>query len=60
LQIADDGVGFPEGFDEWRDSGIGLGLVRTLVESTGGSMAMESDPLGLTFTITLPMQPRLQ
>ena len=36
LQIADDGVGFPEGFDEWRDAGIGLRLVRTLVESAGG------------------------
>ena len=54
LQIADDGVGFPEGFDEWRDAGIGLRLVRTLVESAGGNVAMKSDSLGLTFSITLP------
>jgi two-component sensor histidine kinase len=54
LQIADDGVGFPEGFDEWRDAGIGLRLVRTLVESAGGSLAIKSDPLGLTFSIELP------
>jgi len=54
LQIADDGVGFPEGFDEWRDAGIGLRLVRTLVESANGSLAIKSDPLGLTFSIELP------
>jgi two-component sensor histidine kinase len=54
LEIADDGVGFPEGFDEWRDAGIGLKLVRTLVERAGGCVAMKSDPLGLTFAIQLP------
>jgi two-component sensor histidine kinase len=53
LQIADDGVGFPEGFDEWRDAGLGLKLVRSLVESAGGSLAIKSDPLGLTFSIEL-------
>jgi len=59
LKVADDGVGFPEGFDEWRDSGIGLRLVRTLVESAGGNVAIKSDPLGLTFLITLPAEPGL-
>lgn len=59
LEIADDGVGFPEGFEEWRDAGVGLRLVRSLVESAGGCVAMQSDPLGLTFSITLPArQPR--
>ena len=58
LEIADDGVGFPEGFDEWRDAGIGLRLVRTLVEGAGGSLAMKSEPLGLTFSITLPARPQ--
>jgi two-component sensor histidine kinase len=60
LQIGDDGVGFPEGFDERRDAGIGLRLVRTLVECAGGNVAIKSDPLGLTFKITLPARPRLQ
>jgi len=54
LEIADDGVGFPEGFDEWRDAGIGLKLVRTLVEGSGGCVSMKSDLLGLTFSIGLP------
>jgi two-component sensor histidine kinase len=60
LQIADDGVGFPEGFDEWRDAGLGLRLVRSLVESAGGHLTTNSDPLGLTFSIQLPPQKRLQ
>jgi two-component sensor histidine kinase len=60
LEIADDGVGFPEGFEEWRDAGVGLRLVRSLVESAGGCVATKSDPLGLTFSITLPAQQRLQ
>jgi two-component sensor histidine kinase len=54
VEIGDDGVGFPEDFDEWRDAGIGLRLVRSLVEGTGGSLAIKSDPLGLTFSIELP------
>lgn len=54
VEIADDGVGFPEGFDEWRDAGVGLRLVRTLVESAGGHLTTKSDPLGLTFSIQLP------
>ena len=54
LQIADDGVGFPEGFDEWRDAGIGLRLVRTLVEGAGCRLETTSSALGLSFAIQLP------
>jgi len=54
LQIADDGVGFPEGFDDVRDAGVGLKLVRALVENAGGRLATRSDALGLTFSIELP------
>jgi two-component sensor histidine kinase len=54
VHIADDGVGFPEGFDEVRDAGPGLRLVRSLVVGAGGSLAIRSDPLGLRFSIQLP------
>ena len=61
LQISDDGVGFPEGFVEERDAGIGLRLVRSLIESVGCRLDIKSDPLGLVFSIHLPpgMQSRL-
>jgi len=58
LQIADDGVGLPEGFVEARDGGVGLKLVRSLVENAGGRLELNSDPLGLTFSIQLPPQSR--
>jgi two-component sensor histidine kinase len=53
LSISDDGVGLPEGFLEARDAGVGLKLVRSLVESVGGRLAMSSSELGLTFHIEL-------
>jgi two-component sensor histidine kinase len=54
LSISDDGVGLPEGFVESRDAGVGLKLVRSLVESVGGRIAMSSTELGLTFRIDVP------
>jgi two-component sensor histidine kinase len=54
IGISDDGVGLPEGFVESRHVGVGLKLVRSLVESVGGRVAMSSSELGLTFRIELP------
>ncbi|SEP50771.1 Two-component sensor histidine kinase, contains HisKA and HATPase domains [Rhodospirillales bacterium URHD0017] len=53
LIIADDGVGFPENFVEARDAGVGLKLVRALMENVGGRLAMSSSELGLRFDIEL-------
>jgi two-component sensor histidine kinase len=57
LEISDDGVGLPEGFDERRDSGMGMKLIRRLAERIGGALDIESDDLGLTYRITLPPNP---
>ncbi len=54
LHIGDDGVGLPEDFDEARNAGRGLRLIRALVEHAGGSLALRSDPLGLSFSIEVP------
>jgi two-component sensor histidine kinase len=55
LDISDDGVGLPEGFVEARDAGVGLRLVRSLIEGVGGALTICSSPLGLTFHIELPV-----
>jgi len=54
LSIADDGVGLPENFVESRDVGVGLNLVRSLMESIGGRLTMSWNALGLRFDIELP------
>jgi two-component sensor histidine kinase len=54
LEIGDDGVGLPEGFEESRDSGAGLKLMRLLVENIGGGLNIKSHALGLTVIIRLP------
>ncbi|MGE0577731.1 MAG: sensor histidine kinase [Reyranella sp.] len=54
LSIADDGVGLPDGFVESRDAGVGLKLVRSLLESVGARIAISSSELGLAFHVELP------
>lgn len=53
LEISDDGVGLPDGFDPERDSGVGMKMVRYMVDSVGGELGTTSDALGLNFSITL-------
>jgi two-component sensor histidine kinase len=54
LEIADDGVGFPEGFDAARDGGQGLRLVRGLAEQLMATYAFDDSGLGLRFRLTIP------
>jgi two-component sensor histidine kinase len=53
VDIADDGVGLPEGFDP-NDSGSGLKLVRSLVQQIGGTIDFRSDSLGFRASIEVP------
>jgi PAS domain S-box-containing protein len=53
LTISDNGKGLPEGFDISRDSGLGLKLVRTLVNQLNGELELRSGK-GATFSITFP------
>ena len=55
LVIADNGVGLPENFDETRDGGTGLRLVRSLCKSIGASLEL-SGP-GLIHRLVLPAAP---
>ena len=49
VEICDDGIGLPEGFDATKDGGFGFGLIRNLAHSIGATLHIESDELGLCF-----------
>lgn len=56
LEIADDGIGLPEGFDHETTASLGLSIVRTLAESElGGSFTSASSSDGTTFTLVIPL-----
>jgi len=46
LEVGDDGVGLPAGFDLSRSEGMGLNLVRSLAAQINGCFTMESSPAG--------------
>lgn len=54
LTVADDGVGFPDGFDPHNDGGLGFRVVRSLAERLGACLDFESDRLGVRFRLALP------
>jgi two-component sensor histidine kinase len=56
LEISDDGVGLPEGFDPQRDSGVGMKMVRYMIDAAGGELTTTSSDLGLTLSLTLPQR----
>jgi two-component sensor histidine kinase len=60
LHIADDGAGLPPGFDLESNEGLGLSIVRALVQSElGGSLSMGNRPggRGALIELTVPVAP---
>ncbi len=61
VTVLDDGQGLPPGFSLERTSGLGLQIVRTLVDAElGGSIGMHrrGDPGGTEVTIRVPLRRR--
>ena len=54
LEVRDDGVGLPEGFDPRTDSGAGLRLVRTVAEALGASVRFSSGGCGVSVEVRVP------
>jgi len=46
LEVRDDGIGLPAGFDASRSTGMGLNLVRSLAAQIAGKFSMESSAAG--------------
>ncbi len=54
IEVVDDGVGLPEGFDPAVDGESGFRLIRRQAETCGGSVAFESSCLGLSVSVRVP------
>jgi two-component sensor histidine kinase len=54
IEVSDDGVGFPEGFEFAAGGGIGSRTIHVLAQQIDAEIAFESRPLGLRFELRLP------
>jgi two-component sensor histidine kinase len=55
VQVADDGVGLPDGFDLARHGGLGLAVVQMLSDRLGATLELRSTSLGLIASVRLPV-----
>ncbi|MCW5714301.1 MAG: sensor histidine kinase [Bauldia sp.] len=57
IDISDDGIGLPDGFDPKADGGLGLRTIRGLASQLGGQILFRTGPLGVGVTLLLPARP---
>lgn len=65
IDISDDGIGLPDGFDTETDGGLGLRTIRGLATQLGAQILFRSGPLGVGVTLVMPsravhMPPRME
>jgi PAS domain S-box-containing protein len=58
IEVTDDGVGLPEGFDPTSDGNTGFRLMRALADRLGASLKFRSTSLGLSMRLRVPPTPR--
>lgn len=54
LELSDDGVGLPQGFDEAKHGHVGFKLIRNLLRQIGAELHLKTGGPGLGFHIVLP------
>ena len=54
VEVADDGVGLPEGFDPTSGGGFGFRVMRAQSEQLGATLTFESTSLGLCMQLRVP------
>ncbi len=52
--VADNGAGYPPGFDPQRSGGLGMELIQMLIDQMSGSWKLESGP-GASFSFSVPL-----
>jgi two-component sensor histidine kinase len=55
IEVRDDGIGLPAGFDSSKNAGTGLNLVQELSAQVGGSFRMDGDATGTRCTVTFAL-----
>jgi two-component sensor histidine kinase len=55
ISVRDQGIGLPEDFDPNRPKGLGMRIIRLLVQQLSGSMVVHKHDPGTEFLITLPL-----
>lgn len=53
IEVADDGVGLPDGLDPMASTALGLRLVRSLAKQLGGKLRFDDDGLGLRVALSI-------
>jgi two-component sensor histidine kinase len=56
IEVADDGVGLPDGFDPRASGGLGMRIITSLVRQVGGTLSLDCDG-GTRAAIDLPLRP---
>jgi two-component sensor histidine kinase len=54
VEVADDGIGFPESFDPSTDGGLGFQLMRALANGLNAELQFEHDSLGVCARLVRP------
>jgi two-component sensor histidine kinase len=53
IEVSDDGIGLPEGFDPSQDGGVGFRLMRSLAKQVQAELRVTNDALGTSCTLTI-------
>jgi two-component sensor histidine kinase len=57
IEVTDDGVGLPDGFDPHTEGSIGFRIMRSAAEQLGGRLMFDQGGIGLSVRLEIPAPP---
>ncbi len=60
VEVEDDGIGLPEGFNSLSDGGLGFRIMRSLAEQIGGDLQITQDGIGTCCKLIVSIPPSEQ